>query len=93
MLCCAVLCRAERMPKMLLTYSTQCLVWTIGIIVAVAASSDITVRARASPGLSSIDTLQAFQRAVAEISRREVSPVLRNSTSFEKSWNGATLFS
>ncbi|KAK8117333.1 uncharacterized protein PG998_005614 [Apiospora kogelbergensis] len=78
---------------MLLTYSTQCLVWTIGIIVAVAASSDITVRARASPGLSSIDTLQAFQRAVAEISRREVSPVLRNSTSFEKSWNGATLFS
>lgn len=80
---------------MLLTQLTRCLAWATGIMLAAAAaaSSDVTIRARDTPGLSSADTLRAFQRAVIEISRREVSPVFKNSTSLEKSWDGATLFS
>ncbi|KAK8075917.1 hypothetical protein PG994_003189 [Apiospora phragmitis] len=80
---------------MLPTQFTRCLTWAAGIILvaAAAASSDVSIRTRDHPGLSSADTLRAFQRAVTEISLREVSPVFKNSTSLDKSWDGATLFS
>lgn len=80
---------------MLPTQFTRCLVGATSIILvaAGAASSDVTIRTRDAPGLSSADTLRAFQRAVIEISRREVKPIFKNSTSLEKSWDGATLFS
>ncbi|KAK8022818.1 hypothetical protein PG993_013585 [Apiospora rasikravindrae] len=80
---------------MLLTQVTRYLFWATSIILvsAAAAPSDVTIRTRDRPGSSSADTLRAFQRAVTEISRREVSPVFKNSTSLEKSWDGATLFS
>ena len=88
MLCCVV-----RLPEMLLTQFIRCLIWATSIALATTTPSDITVRPRGPPRLSSADTLRAFQRAVIDISRREVSPVFKNSTSFEKSWDGATLFS
>ncbi|KAK8013291.1 hypothetical protein PG991_009562 [Apiospora marii] len=76
---------------MLPSQFTRCLAWAIGLMLATAAASGVTVHTRDTPGLSSADTLRAFQRAVIEISRREVKPVFKNSTSLEKSWDGATL--
>ncbi|KAK8091454.1 hypothetical protein PG997_001815 [Apiospora hydei] len=79
---------------MLLTQVTSCLIWATGVtLVSAVAPSDVTISTRDPPGASSADTLRAFQRAVVEISRREVNPVFKNSTSLEKSWDGATLFS
>ncbi|KAK7937208.1 uncharacterized protein PG986_014076 [Apiospora aurea] len=79
---------------MLLTQVASCLIWATGVTLASAVvPSDVTISTRDPPGASSADTLRAFQRAVVEISRREVSPVFKNSTSLEKSWDGATLFS
>ncbi|KAK8848383.1 glycolate oxidase [Apiospora arundinis] len=78
---------------MLVTFFVTCLIWANSIVLATITSPDATIRTRDPPGLSSADTLRAFRRAVAEISRREISPVFSNRTSFEKSWDGATLFS
>jgi hypothetical protein len=64
--------------------------WVLAFTLAAAKPSplDLTIR-NAHPALDG-DTVQAFRRALPLVKR---DTVLSNSTSLDKSWNGAVLFS
>lgn len=64
--------------------------WVLTFILAAAKPPPLDLAARnAHPALDG-DTVQAFRRALSLVKR---DTVLSNSTTINKSWNGAVLFS
>ena len=54
---------------------------------------DLVVRTHDAPGSAAPDTMRAFRRALSEASVYKRDTVLQNTTSLEKSWDGAVLLS
>jgi hypothetical protein len=70
------------------------LVWATGLVLASPNPAPLVgIRTRNLPGTSDEDTLQAVWRRLAALTHGKRDKVLRNSTSIDKSWNDATLFS
>ncbi|KAI5863650.1 hypothetical protein GGS23DRAFT_508764 [Durotheca rogersii] len=80
---------------MLLANSFVALGWAAvwGAAAATIPSSDISVSVRDMPGASSAYTLQALGRSLRRLQSQKRDTIFKNSTSLEKSWDGATLLS
>ncbi|KAF3913401.1 hypothetical protein ABW20_dc0108588 [Dactylellina cionopaga] len=57
------------------------------------ADADVTVRSWSPPGISSKDVVRSIRRSLSEYSHQKRSTVLQNSTTLERSWDGAVLLS
>lgn len=79
---------------MLPTILVYALAWAVSFCLASPSPSPVDVgpASRNGPNAPSLDTLDAFRRAVADIRSRDPTSVFRNSTSFQKSFDGAVLF-
>ncbi|KAI1453892.1 hypothetical protein F4805DRAFT_469739 [Annulohypoxylon moriforme] len=77
---------------MFLTNPFLTLSWALALssVSAATPSPNLAVDVRNTPGSSTSDTLLALRRSLAGIKR---DTVLKNTTTLDKSWNGATLFS
>ncbi|RYP81006.1 hypothetical protein DL769_002186 [Monosporascus sp. CRB-8-3] len=62
-------------------------------VVSSASAADPTMHKRNGPGFSSADTLQVVDRALSDSKNQTRQTKLQDSTSLEKSWNNAVLFS
>jgi hypothetical protein len=71
------------------------LVWAAGLALASPASPGplVGIRTRNLPGTSDEDTILAVWRRLAGLAHTKRNTVFRNSTSIDKSWTDATLFS
>ena len=71
------------------------LIWAASLALASPSSPAplVGVRTRNFPGKSDEYTLHAVWRRLAALSDRKRQTVFKNSTSIDKSWNDATLFS
>ncbi|KAI1385464.1 uncharacterized protein F4822DRAFT_413106 [Hypoxylon trugodes] len=65
----------------------------ISAISASTSSPNIAVDVRDTPGVSHADTLRALRRSLVNLQYQKRDTVLKNSTTLDKSWNGATLLS
>ncbi|KAI1088314.1 hypothetical protein F5B19DRAFT_486056 [Rostrohypoxylon terebratum] len=77
---------------MLLTNPFLTLSWALalGSVSAATPPPNLALDVRNAPGSSTEDTLLALRRSLAGIKR---DTILKNSTTLDKSWNGATLLS
>ncbi|KAI1773260.1 hypothetical protein F4818DRAFT_423730 [Hypoxylon cercidicola] len=96
--CCTVVCSVQfgiQYHSMFLMKPTLALSWAAALsaVTATISSPDMTVDVRDIPGASSADTLHALRRSLVEIGSRRRDTVLKNSTTLNKNWNGATLLS
>lgn len=66
---------------------------SIGVVASSALSPEVTVHTRNIHGSSSVDSLILFDRAFSNVRNQERDSKLQDSTSLEKSWNDAILFS
>ncbi|KAK3899384.1 hypothetical protein C8A05DRAFT_18171 [Staphylotrichum tortipilum] len=72
------------------------LAWATGLAFTLASPSPapiVGVRTRNLPGMSDQDTMHAIWRRLASLAHGRRSTAFKNSTSLDKSWSGATLFS
>ncbi len=71
------------------------LAWATGLAVASPSSPAplVGIRTRNVPGTSDEDTLHAVWRRLAALAHPKRETKFRNSTSIDKSWENATLFS
>ena len=70
------------------------LAWAAGLAVAAPSPAPLVgIRTRNIPGTSDEYTLHHIWRRIVEAAQGQNKPVFSNSTSLDKSWNGATLFS
>jgi hypothetical protein len=72
------------------------LAWAMGLALTVASPSPapiVGVRTRNLPGMSDQDTMHAIWRRLAALAHGRRSTSFKNSTSLDKSWSGATLYS
>ncbi|KAK4035342.1 hypothetical protein C8A01DRAFT_48438 [Parachaetomium inaequale] len=70
------------------------LAWAAGLVVAAPSPAPLVgVRTRNIPGRSDEYTLHHIWRRIVEAAQGQQKPVFSNSTTLDKSWNGATLFS
>ncbi|KAI1103019.1 hypothetical protein F4804DRAFT_246485 [Jackrogersella minutella] len=68
--------------------------WAIAFsIVTATASPNLEVDMRDAPGASSEDTLRALRRSLIEIQSQKRDTALKNTTTLDKSWDGAILLS
>ncbi|RYP45817.1 hypothetical protein DL768_007870 [Monosporascus sp. mg162] len=69
--------------------------YALGIwaVVSSASTADLTMHKRNAAGFSSADTLQAVARALSDFKNQKRQTELQDSTSLEKSWDNAVLFS
>lgn len=65
--------------------------WALLSLVSTSAALDHTVRTRNAPGASDIDTYRAIGRAISEVAAQKRDVELKNSTTLDKSWDGAIL--
>ncbi len=73
------------------------LAWAMGLALTTLASPStapiVGVRTRNLPGMSDQDTMHAIWRRLAALANGRRSTAFKNSTSLDKSWSGATLYS
>ncbi|RYP89694.1 hypothetical protein DL770_004182 [Monosporascus sp. CRB-9-2] len=62
-------------------------------VVSSASTADLTMRKRNAAGFSPADTLQVVDRALSDFKNQKRQTQLQDSTSLEKSWDNAVLFS
>ncbi|KAI1503978.1 hypothetical protein F5X99DRAFT_406355 [Biscogniauxia marginata] len=69
--------------------------WTLAVsfVSATPPAAHDYIRLRNAPGTNEEDTLQAIRRSLLSIGAQRRDTILRNSTSLQKSWNDAKLFS
>ncbi|XXH01812.1 hypothetical protein Hte_008173 [Hypoxylon texense] len=65
----------------------------LGTVTAAISSPDMAVNVRDIPGASPADTLHALRRSLLDIKSQRRDTVLKNSTTLDKNWDGATLLS
>ncbi|KAH8588634.1 hypothetical protein B0O99DRAFT_638854 [Bisporella sp. PMI_857] len=79
---------------MLFSHLRYVLAWIISIqTISASPTVDLVVRTQDVPGTTFEDTMHAFRRALSDFSKNKRDTVLKNSTSLEKSWDGAVLLS
>ncbi|OTB02076.1 hypothetical protein M426DRAFT_62913 [Hypoxylon sp. CI-4A] len=64
-----------------------------GAVLAITPSPNVELGVRDAPGASSVDTLHALRRSLINLKAQSRDTELKNSTSLDKSWDGATLLS
>ncbi|KAI1409236.1 hypothetical protein F5Y13DRAFT_203648 [Hypoxylon sp. FL1857] len=68
--------------------------WAIACsTVSAATSQNLAINVRDAPGASHADTLRALRRSIVNLKSQKRDTVLKNSTTLDKSWDGATLLS
>lgn len=72
---------------------TLALTWAAALSAVTATISSPSIQVREVPGASSADTLHALRRSLVEIGSQKRDTELKNSTTLNKSWDGATLLS